>query len=288
VIVFPLPQSQTKPTSKGLRDAAQLDRHRSRSFGARIASQPLCPRKPIVRPLRTGKGRRRDGGESRGARFDLDGDALMAQQLDARPSVLPTTPVPPEQRLRPNDERMQKHTHLAGLGGRTAIPLTLLAQRAGTTTANAGRIHHAQASISLSAPLMRHKRLASRATQRAVGLEDEILPREATSFPGQAYLRGSIARRRSCVCWDRWESLSKLGRAHRIRMELMAQLQTQIPDPLRHDLLCFLAHCSMATPAVGVLFLVFISQCILKGPTMQIQRHHITGGKRVLGKLRQE
>jgi len=97
--------------------------------GARIASQPLYPRKPIVRPLRTGKGRRRDGGESRGGRFDLDGDALMAQQLDARPSVLPTGvhPVSPEQGLRPNDERMQKHTHLAGLGGRTAIPLTLLA-----------------------------------------------------------------------------------------------------------------------------------------------------------------
>ena len=87
MIVFPLPQSQTKPTSKGLRDAAQLDRHRSRSFGARIASQPLCPRKPIVRPLRTGKGRRRDGGESRGARFDLDGDALMAQQLDSSLSL---------------------------------------------------------------------------------------------------------------------------------------------------------------------------------------------------------
>ena len=57
------------------------------------------------------------------------------------------------------------------------------------------------------------------------------------------------------MCWDRWESLSKLGGAHRIRMELMTQLQTQVPDPLRHDLPCFLAHCSMAPPAVGVLFL---------------------------------
>ena len=90
------------------------------------------------------------------------------------------------------------------------------------------------------------------------------------------------------MCWDRWESLSKLGRAHRIRMELMAQLQTQIPDPLRHDLPCFLAHCSMATPAVGVLFLVFISQSIFKRATMQIQRHDITGRKRALGELRQE
>src|SRR5260370_8786904 len=121
----------------------------------------------------------------------------MAQQLDARPSVLPTTPVPPEQRLRPNDERMQKHTHLAGLGGRTAIPLTLLAQRAGTTTAHAGRIHHAHASISLSAPLMRHKRLASRATQLAVRVQDEILPRAATSVQEQADPSPTIPRRRT-------------------------------------------------------------------------------------------
>ena len=106
---------------------------------------------------------------------DLDGDALMAQQLDARPSLLPTTPVPQQpQRSRPNDERMQKHTHLAGLGGRTAIPLTLLAQRAGTTTANAGRIHHAQASISLSAVDHASQRLAactqdrSRAARRSL------------------------------------------------------------------------------------------------------------------------
>ena len=49
-----------------------------------------------------------------------------------------------------------------------------------------------------------------------------------------------------------------------------------------------LAHCSMATPAVGVLFLVFIGQGIFKGPAMQIQRHDITSGERALGELRQE
>ena len=89
--------------------------------GRALRASRSAPDQPIVRPLRTGKGRRRDGGESRGGRFDLDGDALMAQQLDARPSVLPTTPVPPEQRLRPNDERMQKHTH-AGSGLAVALP----------------------------------------------------------------------------------------------------------------------------------------------------------------------
>ena len=47
------------------------------------------------------------------------------------------------------------------------------------------------------------------------------------------------------MCWDRWESLSKLGGAHRIRMELMAQLQeprsrsietrfAMLPGPLQY------------------------------------------------------
>jgi ClpX C4-type zinc finger len=56
VIVFPLPQSQTKPASKGLRDAAQLDRHRSRSFGARGASPAALPTKAESAPAAHGKG----------------------------------------------------------------------------------------------------------------------------------------------------------------------------------------------------------------------------------------
>ena len=42
---------------------------------------------------------------------------------------------------------MQQETHLARLVRCTAIPLTLLAQWTGTTTANAGAIHHSQAAI---------------------------------------------------------------------------------------------------------------------------------------------
>src|SRR5712692_11176222 len=97
----------------------------------------LCP----------GKGRRFDCHEDRGGRLDFYLDTLMAHQLDARPSVEPTAPVAPEHRLRPDDERMQQHADLARFGGRAPIPLTLLAQRTGATTANAGCIHHAQATI---------------------------------------------------------------------------------------------------------------------------------------------
>lgn len=91
------------------------------------------------------------------------------------------------------------------------------------------------------------------------------------------------------MCWDRWESLSKLGRAHRIRMELMAQLQTQIRGSIetRFAMRAFPIAVWLHQRS-GSCSWSRISQCILKGPAMQIQRHHITGGKRVLGKLRQE
>src|SRR5579884_1755574 len=97
---------------------------------------------------------------------------------------------------------MQQHTDLARLCRRTAIPLTLLAQRTGTTTVNAGTIHHTQAAIGFSALLMRAQLLIGGATQCPIWLERKVLAREATRFPGQAHLRESIARGRGCVRWD--------------------------------------------------------------------------------------
>jgi hypothetical protein len=65
----------------------------------------------------------------------------------------------------------------------------------------------------------------------------------------------------------RWERGSKLSGAHRIKMKLMAQLQTEVPDPLSNDLPCLLACCGMTTPAVGILFLV-------ADQPAHFQRHH--------------
>ena len=45
-------------------------------------------------------------------------------------------------------------------------------------------------------------------------------------------------------------------RAHRFRLELMAQFQTQIPYPLADQLPCLLTGGSMTDPAVWVLLLV--------------------------------
>src|SRR6266699_7134153 len=124
---------------------------------------------------------------------------------------------------------MQQDAHLTWFRGGPTLPLALLAQRTGTTTADAGSIHDAQASIGFSALLMWDQLLGSLAPQRPIGLESKVLSREATSFPGQAHVRGSIARGRSRVRWKRWsgwrrwDGRSKLGRAHGIRMQLMPQ-----------------------------------------------------------------
>ncbi len=53
--------------------------------------------------LGTGKGHRLDGQAGRGRRLDFYLNVLMAQQLDARASVEPTTPVTPKDGLSTND-----------------------------------------------------------------------------------------------------------------------------------------------------------------------------------------
>src|SRR5205814_8746244 len=66
--------------------------------------------------------------------------------------------------------------------------------RPGTATTVTSRIDDAQAPIGFSALLMGTKLLASGTAQRPIWLERKVLTREAARFPGQAHLRGSIAR----------------------------------------------------------------------------------------------
>ncbi len=117
-----------------------------------------------VRPL----GPRKDQRRRRGAALaglvlcEPHLDVLLTHKLHTGASMLSAAPVTPEEGSRANNERVEQHTHLARFASGFAIPLTLLAQRTGAATVDAGRIHHAQASIAFLAPSVGTKRLRSR------------------------------------------------------------------------------------------------------------------------------
>jgi hypothetical protein len=58
-------------------------------------------------------------------------------------------------------------------------------------------------------------------------------------------------------------------------MKLMAQLQAEVPHPLRDDLPALLTPGGMTTPAIRVLLQVFGGLGVFKSAAMQIQSHHI-------------
>src|SRR5712692_8868074 len=66
----------------------------------------------------------------------------------------------------------------------------VIAQRTGTATADAGSIHHAQASIGFSAPFMREQVLASRTLERAIGLKRKVGSGETPRFPRRVAVVG--------------------------------------------------------------------------------------------------
>ena len=152
-----LNRRQTERGGKGFWDAEQSDRHLVRCWDAHVTSEPLWPREARVRSLRAGQDHFRFARRSGGGRRQAHLDVLVSHELHTGTPVLSPAPVAPEQRGRSDDERMQKHTHLARLRGSAAIPLTLVAQGTGTTTADAGRIDHAQAPIGFLAPLVCHQ-----------------------------------------------------------------------------------------------------------------------------------
>jgi hypothetical protein len=161
---------QPKRSSKSCRDPEELDRDLTSGWRTRIASQPLLPRETRVRPLRAGQDHIRGGWRSGSGRRQAHLDTLVSHELHAGMPMFFPAPISPEERGRTNLERMQQHAHLTRLCRRSAIPLTLLPQRAGTTTANAGTIHHAQTAIGFSAVFMRKQFLVSGNLDRADGI----------------------------------------------------------------------------------------------------------------------
>jgi len=58
--------------------------------------------------------------------------------------------------------------------------------------------------------------------------------------------------------WRGEECRSKLGRANWVRMKLMPQFESEIPDPLGDQLPALLSPSRVAAPPVRVLLSVFI------------------------------
>ncbi len=188
---------QAEEGGEGFWNPEQLDRDRASRWGTGIASQSLLPREAVVSSLRTGKRQwliHQEGGESSSHQYL---QMLMAQKLHTHSSMLSPAPVTPEEGGRADDERVEQHAHLARLGGGTAIPLALLAQRTGTATADTGSIDHAQASIGFSAPFMREQVLTSRTPERAIGLKRKVGSGETPRFAGCGRGRWTVSRDRS-------------------------------------------------------------------------------------------
>jgi hypothetical protein len=119
-------------------------------------------------------------------------------------------------------------------------------------------------------------------------LRSKVAPGETPGFPGQANLRRSIATGGSLALRRLYESGGKLGGAHGSRLKLMPQLEPEVPDPLRDDLPGRLPTRRVRTPAIGVLFLVFIGKGRFKGSTMQIEGDDIGSGASALGQIGEE
>jgi hypothetical protein len=169
-----LSRCQSERGGKRFRDAEQFDRHQTR-FCMHVASEALLPVETIMRPLRAGQGRRPERWTGRSARFHLHLHTLVTQQMDARPPMKPPAPISPEHRSRTNGQRMQEETDLARFRGSVALPLALRAQWARAATADAGRIHHAQAAIGFSTLLLGNQRAPCWTPQRPIGLKRKLL-----------------------------------------------------------------------------------------------------------------
>jgi hypothetical protein len=88
-----LSRRQTQRGGKAFWDPEESDRHPARCWGSRVASEPLLKVETIMRALCTRQGRRRGIGASRETLLYLHLHPLGTQQVLARPSMMPTTPI---------------------------------------------------------------------------------------------------------------------------------------------------------------------------------------------------
>src|SRR5712691_5383592 len=265
-------------------DAKQGDGGWDLRRSAGVARQTLCPRQAIMGTLATCKRHGRAGRCGNRSHWPRHVHALAAHDLHTSPSVRASRPITPQQGGGTHLERMEQDAHLTRLSGLFAIPLTLFPQLTGTTICNSGCVDDAQTVSLFTAPFAWQEPLVCRATHRSIGLEGKGFSREAPGFPSSSNHRRSVALRLLTLGGSR----SKLRSSYRGWAELMAQLQAEIPEPLRDDLPALLAARGVRAPTVRLLLLVFIGKGRFKRPSMQIQLDHIAGRERLLREPGQE
>lgn len=164
---------------------------------------------------------------------------------------------------------MEQHAHAARRGSLASMPLTLFTQRAGATVCNPSGIDEI-AGLPPGSVRRAPGQRCFPAGQHTVpsGWRVKATPRKAASFEEVADHWWAIALLMRLLSLPRGQSGGKLRRLQRGRGKLMAQFQTEIPHPLRDNLPGFLSGGGMATPAVGVEFLVFVGKLWLKGAAM--------------------
>ena len=217
------------------------------------------------------RGRSISSGESR---FYLEVQ-MLAMQTETRSPLVPSAPVSPKQRSRSHRQGMEQDAHLARFGRCVSTPLALLTQRTGTAVANADGIDDSEIAITLSTLFMRDQYVACWTAQGPVGLKGKVGSWKASRFPGGGGGGWRIPRSRSRRDWRcggvlllRGKGRRKLGGAQRFRGEFVSQLQAEVPGPLSHDLPGFLSPDRVATPAIRLLFDVFVFQGRFKGTTV--------------------
>jgi hypothetical protein len=248
------PGGQAEEGGEGVWHPEERDPDPSFSWRTGIAREPLCPREPVMCPLRSQEKRRRVYWLVLEGLLKLHLDLLATHELHGCSAMLPAVPISPEQRSCPDFEGMQQQAHPTRLCRLRAVPLTLLAQGAHTTVTDPGGVEHSQAAISEAVLFGWVQRLARRTAQGPVWLKRKGFSREAASFPGGGGFWRAIARLRGL------HRTGKLSRTQRLKLKHVAQFESQVPHPLRHDLPDLLPTRSVRTPAIRVLLLVFIGK----------------------------
>lgn len=133
--------------------------------------------------------------------------------------------------------------------------------------ANAGGIEHPQRAIALRSPLLRVEWVIGGTTQHSIWLQSEIGSGKAFGEGAACPLSRPIGDR--LICFHQLTGLHRLTRLHRLinlsigpfcqthgrSRHVLAELQAQIPYPLREDLPELLSTGRMRNPAIGILFL---------------------------------